>query len=108
MCSCSPFFRGVRNLDVLGNRLDTIIAQLNNLLDYFTHVGFPGNQINAIAMLSITLPTSNVDCSQCAAPLVVLIAPHHENKFRHQTLTQDFPSVVLDITVPITSATSLF
>jgi len=37
------YFRSVRNLEELENRLDVIIAQLGNFLDYFLYVGFPDN-----------------------------------------------------------------
>jgi len=35
------FFRDCEDLNELGNHLDIIIAQLNNFLRYFLHVGFP-------------------------------------------------------------------
>ena len=36
-------FRDIENLVQLGNRLDLIIAQLDDFLRYFLHVGFPNN-----------------------------------------------------------------
>ena len=37
------YFRDVEDLDVLVNRLDVIITQLGNVLEYFLHVRFPNN-----------------------------------------------------------------
>ena len=36
-------FRDIEDLDVLANRLDVIITQLGDFMEYFQHVGFPNN-----------------------------------------------------------------
>ena len=35
--------KNVGDLDELGNRLDVIIVQLGDFINYFVHVGFPNN-----------------------------------------------------------------
>ena len=37
------YFRSIRNIEELENRLDVIIAQLGFFLEYFLHVWFPDN-----------------------------------------------------------------
>ena len=42
-CFLLMHFRDIEDLDVLANRLDVIITQLGDFMEYFQHVGFPNN-----------------------------------------------------------------